>query len=84
MTGLSGSDTTTVKVFHAGTCDDRDRVLTNGGRVLCATALGDTVYEAQGRAYDAVGHIHWEGAYYRTDIGYRAVARERREQISTS
>ncbi len=71
-------DSDTVKIFHAGTKIDGGRLVTSGGRVLCVTALGDNVYQAQERAYDAVGRIHWDGVYYRTDIGYRAVARERR------
>lgn len=64
------------KVFHAGTAMNADEVVTAGGRVLCATALGDTVKEAQAKAYALVDSIKWKGAYYRTDIGYRAVARE--------
>ncbi len=77
ISGLDGLDCDTIKVFHAGTVEEQGRIVTNGGRVLCVTALGDDVYQAQARAYDAVGQIHWEGAYYRTDIGFRAVARER-------
>jgi len=65
-----------VKVFHAGTTVRGDDVVTSGGRVLCVTALGDTVGEAQARAYRAVAGIHWQGVYFRRDIGYRAVARE--------
>jgi phosphoribosylamine--glycine ligase len=64
-------------VFHAGTkLSDDDRVLTNGGRVLCATALGNTVAEAQQRAYALMADIHWNGSFSRGDIGYRAIARE--------
>ncbi len=80
IAGLEGVDSDTCKVFHAGTREHQGRVLTDGGRVLCATALGDTVYEAQERAYQAVGQIRWDGVYYRTDIGYRAVIRERSDQ----
>lgn len=65
-----------VKVFHAGTRDADGRVLTSGGRVLCTVALGDNVTEAQQRAYAAVKSISWDGAFYRSDIGYRAIARE--------
>lgn len=67
------------KVFHAGTTleEEHQRVLTNGGRVLCACALGDTVSEAQAAAYALVDEISWEGAYCRRDIGFRAIARER-------
>jgi phosphoribosylamine--glycine ligase len=64
------------KVFHAGTDLKDGQVVTNGGRVLCVTALGATVTEAQKRAYDVVARIRWDGAYYRRDIGYQAVARE--------
>jgi len=66
-----------VKVFHAGTRLSEDgKVLTNGGRVLCVTALGDTVSEAQQRAYEAVERIRWADEYHRSDIGHRAIARE--------
>jgi len=63
-------------VFHAGTTEKNGDVVTNGGRVLCVTALGDSVTQAQQRAYAAVKKISWDNAYYRTDIGYRAIARE--------
>ncbi len=66
-----------VHVFHAGTRNEDGAVLTAGGRVLCVTALGDTVAEAQVRAYEAVDRIHWTDAFVRRDIGHRAVARER-------
>ncbi len=65
------------KVFHAGTRLEGDRVVTSGGRVLCVVALGDSVTQAQRRAYERVAAIAWDGAFHRTDIGYRAVARER-------
>jgi phosphoribosylamine--glycine ligase len=76
--GLDGVDSDTVKVFHAGTANKDGAVVTSGGRVLCVTALGDTVSQAQQHAYEAVEKITWEDAYYRTDIGYRAVAREQK------
>jgi phosphoribosylamine--glycine ligase len=63
-------------VFHAGTAIEGDQVVTSGGRVLCVTALGETARDAQERAYAAVREIRWQDAYCRTDIGYRAVARE--------
>jgi phosphoribosylamine---glycine ligase len=66
----------TIKVFHAGTRRDGETILTAGGRVLCVTALGETAREAQGVAYHRVQQIHWPDCYYRTDIGYRAIARE--------
>ena len=64
------------KVFHAGTAEKNGKVVTAGGRVLCATALGKTVTEAQKKAYQVVSKIHWDGVFYRSDIGYRAIARE--------
>jgi phosphoribosylamine--glycine ligase len=76
IAGLAGLDAPDLKVFHAGTRLDGDRLLTAGGRVLCVTALGETVQAAQDRAYAAVRQIRWQGAYCRTDIGYRAIARE--------
>ncbi|MBI5462822.1 MAG: phosphoribosylamine--glycine ligase [Gammaproteobacteria bacterium] len=76
--GLPETETPGVKVFHAGTRDRDGQVVTSGGRVLCVCALGATVAEAQARAYAQVHTIHWDGAYYRNDIGYRAVAREQR------
>lgn len=64
------------KVFQAGTRVEDGKTVTNGGRVLCVTALGNTIKEAQQRAYEGVKAIKWSNAYYRTDIGYRAVDRE--------
>ena len=75
--GLPEQEQDNAKVFHAGTTLKDGRVVTNGGRVLCAVALGDTVAQAQSRAYDLVKQINWSNVYYRDDIGYRAVARER-------
>jgi phosphoribosylamine---glycine ligase len=76
ISGLEASTGPSLKVFHAGTRRAGDATLTAGGRVLCVTALGDTAKAAQDRAYAAVRQIHWQGAHYRTDIGYRAIARE--------
>ncbi len=76
ITGLPETEAEGVKIFHAGTAIKDDQVVTSGGRVLCATALGATVSEAQSKAYDLARTIHWNGVYYRKDIGYRAVARE--------
>ncbi len=64
-----------VKVFHAGTALEGSRVVTSGGRVLCVTALGDSVRLAQRAAYAAIAEIRFDGMQYRTDIGHRAVAR---------
>lgn len=77
ITGLPEKDTEDAKVFHAGTALRGAETITSGGRVLCVTALGDTVSAAQRRAYETVRRIHWNNLHYRTDIGYRAVARER-------
>ncbi len=74
--GLPGDHETDCKVFHAGTALRDGQVVTSGGRVLCVTALGDTVAAAQQRAYEVVRKIRWNGALYRRDIGYRAIARE--------
>ena len=77
INGLPDAETTDTKVFHAGTAERDGRVVTAGGRVLCVTALGRTVADAQARAYATVNRIRWNDAYYRTDIGYRAIAREK-------
>ncbi len=76
IAGLDGALAHT-KVFHAGTALSDGDVVTAGGRVLCVTALGDTVSAARGLAYERVGGIAWKDAYYRKDIGYRAVNREK-------
>ena len=65
------------KVFHAGTAEADGNVVTSGGRVLCVCALGETTREAQSLAYERVQSITWKDAYSRSDIGYRAVAREK-------
>jgi phosphoribosylamine--glycine ligase len=59
-------------VFHAGTRLDGKRVVTNGGRVLCVTALGDSVKMARARAYEALDRIRFDGMQFRKDIAYRA------------
>ncbi len=64
------------KVFHAGTAERDGDIVTNGGRVLCATALGDSVSEAQAAAYALANSINWNNVYFRNDIAYRAIARE--------
>ncbi|MEZ0171949.1 phosphoribosylamine--glycine ligase [Microvirga sp. TS319] len=66
-----------VIVFHAGTKQDGDRILANGGRVLNVTALGETITQAQAKAYEAVSRIDWPEGFCRRDIGWRAVERER-------
>jgi len=77
ISGLEGADNDTVKVFHAGTRLDNGQVLTSGGRVLCVTALGETVKAAQAAAYQTIEKIQWNGCYYRRDIGYLAIEREK-------
>jgi phosphoribosylamine--glycine ligase len=77
ISGLPAEESEDLKVFHAGTTLQGENVVTNGGRVLCVTALGETVSEAQKKAYDLVTQIKWESVYFRRDIGYRAIAREK-------
>jgi len=79
ISGLGEGESDSRKVFHAGTADRDGQVITAGGRVLCATALGNTVAEAQQAAYELAGHIRWDGMFTRKDIGYRAIARERQD-----
>jgi len=67
-----------IEIFHAGTARRGDEVVADGGRVLVVTALGDSVGEAQARAYRAVDAIDWPGGFCRRDIGWQAVGREGR------
>jgi phosphoribosylamine--glycine ligase len=76
--GLDARFPDNIKVFHAGTSLEDEQVVTAGGRVLCVSALGHSVAEAQRDAYAACRQITWDDMYYRHDIGYRAVERERR------
>jgi len=76
ITGLPDTETPGEKVFHAGTARQDDKIVTNGGRVLCVTALGDSVKQAQQRAYELADKIKWDGVNYRSDIAYRAIERE--------
>ncbi len=76
ISGLPETEIDGEKVFHAGTKLRGDQVVTNGGRVLCATALGNTVTEAQQRAYELAAKIQWNGVFYRKDIAFRAITRE--------
>jgi len=74
ITGIADADSMRdVKVFQGGTRADGKRILTDGGRVLSVTALGDTIGDAQRRAYEALAKIHFEGMHYRKDIGWRAM-----------
>ncbi len=76
INGLDVAVSDSGKVFHAGTALKDGQVTTSGGRVLCATALGNSVREAQQGAYRLAEQISWNGCFYRKDIGYRAIARE--------
>jgi phosphoribosylamine--glycine ligase len=73
--GLPAAESPDVKVFHAGTALCGSDVVTAGGRVLCVTAMGDTVADAQRRAYAMVDQINWNNAFYRRDIGHKAISR---------
>ncbi len=75
ISGLDSADSDLVKVFHAGTAQEDGEVVTAGGRVLCVTALGESLLEARDRSYRAVSEISFEGAFCRSDIGARALAR---------
>lgn len=77
INGLDDAAKLDGKVFHAGTSLVDGNIINSGGRVLCATALGHSVAEAQANAYQLAAAIDWEGCFYRKDIGYRAVERER-------
>jgi phosphoribosylamine--glycine ligase len=74
--GLPDAELENQKVFHAGTKMNDGNVVTSGGRVLCCTALGKTVTEAQSLAYQLVDNISWDNVYFRTDIAHRAIKRE--------
>ena len=77
ISGLLEDETEDLKIFHAGTSlNKEDKVVTNGGRVLCVTALGSNTKEAKEKAYQRVKSIKWEKAYFRRDIGYRALNRD--------
>ncbi|MFT5707561.1 MAG: phosphoribosylamine--glycine ligase, partial [Oceanospirillaceae bacterium] len=70
---IQQSDT---KIFHAGTQLHNNKLVTSGGRVLCIASLGENVTQAQQKAYAGVANIHWDKAFYRSDIAYRAIDRE--------
>jgi phosphoribosylamine--glycine ligase len=78
--GIHAADDKHCKVFHAGTQVRDGHVVTAGGRVLCVCALGETVAEARQQAYRCIGRIKWPDMFYRTDIGYRAIAREKSDR----
>lgn len=76
ISGLDRAESPDVKVFHAGTRLEDDSVVTDGGRVLCVVGAGASVRAARDAAYSGVREITWDGAFYRSDIGYRALRRE--------
>lgn len=76
ITGLGAADDgddDEAKIFHAGTKSENGQVITSGGRVLCATALGNEIEDAQRRAYRLAKSVHWQGCWHRDDIGHRAI-----------
>ena len=74
ISGLDAlSEKDDIKVFHSGTLLESNNILTNGGRVLCVTALGEDLSESHKNAYSAVKQINWGGNYYRKDIGFRVM-----------
>jgi phosphoribosylamine---glycine ligase len=76
ISGLDSAFPEQVKVFHAGTRQNQGKIITAGGRVLCVTALGKDIGEAQSIVYENIRKIRWDGMFYRKDIGYRAIARD--------
>ncbi len=78
ISGLDSEPDADRKIFHAGTSRKNGVLVTNGGRVLCAAALGEDIAAAQAAAYDLARGIHWDDVWFRGDIGYRAVNREKR------
>jgi phosphoribosylamine--glycine ligase len=76
IAGLDAAARLPGKVFHAGTVQQGNAIVTSGGRVLCAVGLGESVRAAQTQAYALVNSICYDGMQFRRDIGYRAIARE--------
>ncbi|MCK4842123.1 MAG: phosphoribosylamine--glycine ligase [Methylococcales bacterium] len=71
--GLPETEQSDSKVFHAGTCEKEGNIVTSGGRVLCACALGTDIADAQNKAYELSNKIHWNNVFTRTDIGFKAI-----------
>ncbi len=76
ISGLATNKLSDRKTFHAGTVNDNGAIVTAGGRVLCATVLGQSVHEAQKAAYALLHELSWDDVQFRTDIAYRAIERE--------
>ena len=73
ISGLPTEEQADSKVFHAGTAEKDGQIVTAGGRVLCACALGDDIAAAKSKAYELSKKIHWDNVFYRTDIGFKAI-----------
>ena len=73
ISGLPVEELTDSKVFHAGTTEKENNIVTSGGRVLCACALGEDIADAQNKAYQLTNKIHWNNVFCRTDIGFKAI-----------
>ena len=73
ISGLPVNEQVDAKVFHAGTAESNGNVITSGGRVLCACALGSDIVDVQQKAYQLTRQIHWDNVFYRTDIGFKAI-----------
>lgn len=82
ITGLTLPDHPDRKIFHAGTVSNGEQILTNGGRVLAAVALGNSFLDAQQGAYELSQQLHWDGVWYRHDIGYRAINHEQAAKMT--
>jgi phosphoribosylamine--glycine ligase len=76
ISGLDGKYGKQSLIFQAGTTQQNDEVVTNGGRVLCVTSLGESIQEAVDISLDVLEYIRFEGIYYRQDIGYEFISRE--------
>ncbi len=79
ITGLDKKYAKNSLIFHAGTKEEKGKIVTNGGRVLCVTSLHKDLAEAVNTSLDILAHIQYEGIYYRTDIGYEFMRRQKRE-----
>jgi phosphoribosylamine--glycine ligase len=82
ITGLEDANRAGSRVFHAGTQLKDGNIVTAGGRVLCVCAMAGNVEDAAVAAYSGCDRIHWDGAFFRRDIGYRAIAREQLSRLS--
>ncbi len=73
ISGLDNLNNDILKVFHSGTKKEKNKIMTNGGRVLCVSALGQNIQESRDLAYSAVSKVNWKGCYFRKDIGFRVI-----------